>query len=163
MTVSSGGEAIVSGLVAHGVDTVFGLPGAQIYGLFDAFQQAQLKVIGARHEQDHFHVEQGRAAQWIRSAALHVAVRIHEVLQVLVPRKKIEVAPDQLLDVVLEHRNDQFVLAVEIRVERPARESGRRHDRFDAGGVDALFLEHARRSLEQLVAGGVPRRSGANS
>ena len=51
MTMSSGGEAIVSGLVAHGVDTVFGLPGAQIYGLFDAFQQAQLKVIGARHEQ----------------------------------------------------------------------------------------------------------------
>src|SRR5215212_347373 len=51
MTVSSGGEAIVSGLIAHGVDTVFGLPGAQIYGLFDAFQQAQLKVIGARHEQ----------------------------------------------------------------------------------------------------------------
>jgi acetolactate synthase-1/2/3 large subunit len=51
MPVSSGGEAIVSGLVAHGVDTVFGLPGAQIYGLFDAFHQAQLRVIGARHEQ----------------------------------------------------------------------------------------------------------------
>jgi acetolactate synthase I/II/III large subunit len=51
MTLSSGGEAIVSALVAHGVDTVFGLPGAQIYGLFDAFQQAQLKVVGARHEQ----------------------------------------------------------------------------------------------------------------
>src|SRR5260370_33473442 len=51
MTVSSGGEAIVSGLVAHGVDTVFGLPGEQIYGLFDAFQPAPLKVIGARHEQ----------------------------------------------------------------------------------------------------------------
>jgi acetolactate synthase-1/2/3 large subunit len=51
MTSASGGEAIVAGLVAHGVDTVFGLPGAQIYGLFDAFQQAKLKVIGARHEQ----------------------------------------------------------------------------------------------------------------
>lgn len=51
MTANSGGEAIVNGLVAHGVDTVFGLPGAQIYGLFDAFHQAQLKVIGARHEQ----------------------------------------------------------------------------------------------------------------
>jgi len=51
MSVSSGGEAIVSGLIAHGVDTVFGLPGAQTYGLFDAFHQAQLKVIGARHEQ----------------------------------------------------------------------------------------------------------------
>jgi acetolactate synthase-1/2/3 large subunit len=51
MTSATGGEAIVSGLVAHGVDTVFGLPGAQIYGLFDAFLKAQLKVIGARHEQ----------------------------------------------------------------------------------------------------------------
>ena len=51
MTSTSGGEAIVNGLVAHGVDTVFGLPGAQIYGLFDAFRQTQLKVIGARHEQ----------------------------------------------------------------------------------------------------------------
>jgi acetolactate synthase I/II/III large subunit len=51
MTTLTGGEAIVSGLVAHGVDTVFGLPGAQVYGLFDAFHQAQFKVIGARHEQ----------------------------------------------------------------------------------------------------------------
>lgn len=51
MTTLTGGEAIVSGLVTHGVDTVFGLPGAQVYGLFDAFHQAQLKVIGARHEQ----------------------------------------------------------------------------------------------------------------
>jgi acetolactate synthase-1/2/3 large subunit len=51
MPLSSGGEAIVSGLVAHGLDTVFGLPGAQIYGLFDAFHQAQLTIIGARHEQ----------------------------------------------------------------------------------------------------------------
>jgi acetolactate synthase-1/2/3 large subunit len=51
MTSMTGGEAIVSGLVARGIDTVFGLPGAQVYGLFDAFHQAQLKVIGARHEQ----------------------------------------------------------------------------------------------------------------
>jgi acetolactate synthase-1/2/3 large subunit len=51
MSLSSGGEAIVSGLVAQGVNTVFGLPGAQIYGLFDALRQAQLRVIGARHEQ----------------------------------------------------------------------------------------------------------------
>ncbi len=51
MTTMTGGEAIVSSIVAHGVDTVFGLPGAQTYGMFDAFHQAQLKVIGARHEQ----------------------------------------------------------------------------------------------------------------
>jgi len=53
MTVRTGGEAIVDGLLSHDVDTVFGLPGAQIYGLFDAFKRAEprLKVIGARHEQ----------------------------------------------------------------------------------------------------------------
>ena len=32
----SGGQAIVDGLLAHGVDTVFGIPGVQTYGLFDA-------------------------------------------------------------------------------------------------------------------------------
>jgi acetolactate synthase-1/2/3 large subunit len=49
----TGGQAIVQGLLAHGVDVVFGLPGAQIYGLFDAFKQAEpkLRTIGARHEQ----------------------------------------------------------------------------------------------------------------
>ena len=51
MTQLTGGEAIVSGLTAHKVDTIFGLPGAQVYGLFDAFHRAKLTVIGARHEQ----------------------------------------------------------------------------------------------------------------
>lgn len=53
MARMTGGEAIVEGLLVHGIDTVFGLPGAQIYGLFDALHRAQprLKVIGARHEQ----------------------------------------------------------------------------------------------------------------
>jgi acetolactate synthase I/II/III large subunit len=30
------GRALVEGLVAHGVDTVFGIPGVQTYPLFDA-------------------------------------------------------------------------------------------------------------------------------
>jgi acetolactate synthase I/II/III large subunit len=51
MASMTGGDALVDGLVAHGVDTVFGLPGAQIYGVFDAFARAQLRVVGARHEQ----------------------------------------------------------------------------------------------------------------
>src|SRR4029079_17767669 len=61
MTSTSGGEAIVNGLVAHGVDTVCGVPGAQIYGLFDAFHQAQLKMIGARHEQACGYMDYGYA------------------------------------------------------------------------------------------------------
>jgi acetolactate synthase-1/2/3 large subunit len=49
----TGGEALVDALIAHDVDTVFGLPGAQTYGLFDALHRAQpqLRTIGARHEQ----------------------------------------------------------------------------------------------------------------
>jgi len=49
----SGGEAIVDGLLAHGVDTVFGIPGVQTYGLFDALQAARdrIRVVAPRHEQ----------------------------------------------------------------------------------------------------------------
>jgi acetolactate synthase-1/2/3 large subunit len=49
----TGGAAIVDALVANGVDTVFGLPGAQIYPLFDALQlrSAAIRTYGARHEQ----------------------------------------------------------------------------------------------------------------
>jgi acetolactate synthase-1/2/3 large subunit len=51
MSIGTGGDALVAGLRAHGIDTVFGLPGAQIYGLFDAMHRAGMRVIGARHEQ----------------------------------------------------------------------------------------------------------------
>ena len=46
MTSMTGGDAIVSSLVAHGVDTVFGLPGAQTYGMFDAFYLRKEKAAG---------------------------------------------------------------------------------------------------------------------
>lgn len=49
----TGGDAIVQSLLAHGVDTVFGLPGVQTYGIFDALARAgdAVTVICARHEQ----------------------------------------------------------------------------------------------------------------
>ncbi|AVO43930.1 hypothetical protein C6569_01970 [Phreatobacter cathodiphilus] len=49
----TGGEAIVAGLLANGVDTVFGLPGAQMYPLFDALARSadRIRTVGARHEQ----------------------------------------------------------------------------------------------------------------
>jgi acetolactate synthase-1/2/3 large subunit len=49
----TGGMAIVEALIANGVDTVYGLPGAQLYPLFDALQQRSdaIKTYGARHEQ----------------------------------------------------------------------------------------------------------------
>jgi len=49
----TGGMAIAEALVANGVEVVFGLPGAQLYPLFDALQQKSdaIRTIGARHEQ----------------------------------------------------------------------------------------------------------------
>jgi len=49
----TGGMAIVEALIANGVEVVFGLPGAQLYPLFDALQQRAdaVRTIGARHEQ----------------------------------------------------------------------------------------------------------------
>ena len=49
----TGGDAIVDSLLRHGIDTLFGLPGVQMYGLFDALARNanRIRVINARHEQ----------------------------------------------------------------------------------------------------------------
>jgi acetolactate synthase I/II/III large subunit len=49
----SGGQAIVQSLLLHGVDTVFGIPGVQTYGFFDALYEARdrIRVLYPRHEQ----------------------------------------------------------------------------------------------------------------
>ena len=49
----TGGDALVESLRAHAVDTVFGIPGVQTYGLFDALYRANgaIRTIGPRHEQ----------------------------------------------------------------------------------------------------------------
>ncbi|HUB14672.1 MAG TPA: thiamine pyrophosphate-dependent enzyme [Acetobacteraceae bacterium] len=70
----TGGEAIVDGLLRHGIDTVFGLPGVQVYGLFDAFSRAsnRLRLINARHEQTTAYMALGYACATGRPAAYAV-------------------------------------------------------------------------------------------
>ncbi len=53
MAKVTGGEALVQSLIAHGVDTVFGLPGVQNDHLFNAFydNRDKIRVIHSRHEQ----------------------------------------------------------------------------------------------------------------
>ena len=70
----TGGEAIVDSLVRHGIDTVFGLPGVQTYGLFDAFARASnsLRLINARHEQTTAYMALGYACATGRPAAYAV-------------------------------------------------------------------------------------------
>lgn len=74
MTATTGGEGLVAGLIDHGVDTVFGLPGAQIYGLFDALARAapRIRVIGARHEQTCGYMAYGYARSTGRPAVFSV-------------------------------------------------------------------------------------------
>lgn len=49
----TGGEAIVRALIEQGVDTVFGLPGAQTYTVFDALRRndGAIRTVTSRHEQ----------------------------------------------------------------------------------------------------------------
>ena len=45
------GEAVAKSLVAHGVDTIFGIPGVHIYGFNDAVAREPITFITTRHEQ----------------------------------------------------------------------------------------------------------------
>jgi acetolactate synthase I/II/III large subunit len=60
-TTMSGGEAIIRCIKAHGVDTVFGIPGAQIYPLFDALQRLGMRTVFPRHEQAAAYMAMGAA------------------------------------------------------------------------------------------------------
>ncbi len=59
----STGEATVATLIAHGLDTVYALPGVHNDHLFDAFQRAgdSLRVIHTRHEQGAAYMALGAA------------------------------------------------------------------------------------------------------
>ena len=74
MARMTGGEAIVDGIIRHGIDTVFGLPGVQTYGLFDALSRASnsIRLINARHEQTTAYMALGYACATGRPAAYAV-------------------------------------------------------------------------------------------
>lgn len=59
----STGEAAVATLIAHGLDTVYALPGVHNDHLFDAFQRAgeRLRVVHTRHEQGAAYMALGAA------------------------------------------------------------------------------------------------------
>jgi acetolactate synthase I/II/III large subunit len=63
MEEMTGGEAIVQSLVANNVDTVFGMPGVQVYDLFDAFgrHRDEIRTISVRNEQGAGYMAMGYA------------------------------------------------------------------------------------------------------
>jgi acetolactate synthase-1/2/3 large subunit len=70
----TGGEAIVHSLIAHGVDTVFGLPGVQNDWLYNAFYdaRAQIRLIHTRHEQGAAYMALGYAQSTGRAGVYSV-------------------------------------------------------------------------------------------
>jgi len=61
----TGGQALAASLMRQGIDTIFGLPGVQLDGVFDALYDAQqggdIRVIHPRHEQTTAYMADGYA------------------------------------------------------------------------------------------------------
>ena len=57
----SGGEAMVQAAIANGIDTIFGIPGAQTYPLFDGIYKSGLDLVVPRHEQAAAYMAMGYA------------------------------------------------------------------------------------------------------
>src|SRR5713226_4110935 len=62
MAQMTGGEAVVQALRRAGVEVVFGLPGVQIMGIYDAFYaQSDIRLMTVRHEQTTAYMADGYA------------------------------------------------------------------------------------------------------
>jgi acetolactate synthase-1/2/3 large subunit len=61
--VMTAGQGIVDTLIRNGVDSIFGIPGAHTYKLFDALYERrdEIRVIGSRHEQGAAYMAYGYA------------------------------------------------------------------------------------------------------
>ncbi len=58
----TGGEAMIRAAIANGTDTIFGLPGAQIYPMFDAlYRHPEIRAVISRHEQGAAYMAYGYA------------------------------------------------------------------------------------------------------
>ena len=68
----TGGEAILRSAMANGIDTVFGIPGAQIYPLFDALHRLGVRTIFPRHEQAAAYMAMGAASSTGKPACFAV-------------------------------------------------------------------------------------------
>ncbi len=68
------GEAVVQGLIANGIDTIFGVPGVQNDYLFDALYEhrEQIRTLHTRHEQGAGYMALGAALATGRPAAYTV-------------------------------------------------------------------------------------------
>ncbi len=57
----SGAEILVESLCKEGVDTIFGIPGGVVLGIFDKLFDSPIRVVLTRHEQAAAHAADGYA------------------------------------------------------------------------------------------------------
>ena len=68
----TGGDAMALATKANGINQIFGIPGAQIYPLFDAFAREGIELIVPKHEQTAGYMAMGAAKSTGRPAAYSV-------------------------------------------------------------------------------------------
>src|SRR5215471_8825148 len=62
MAQMTGGEAVLQALRHEGIEVVFGLPGVQIMGMYDAFYgRSDIRIMTVRHEQTTAYMADGYA------------------------------------------------------------------------------------------------------
>ena len=73
----TGGEATVEALIAHGIHTVFGLPGVQNDWFYNALfdRRERIKVIHTRHEEGAAYMAFGAAAATGQPAVFQCCAR----------------------------------------------------------------------------------------
>jgi len=74
MTRMTGGQALAKSIIAHGVDTIFGLPGVQLDWFFNALHDEgnNIRVLNSRHEQGVAYMANGYAQSTGRVGAYAV-------------------------------------------------------------------------------------------
>jgi acetolactate synthase-1/2/3 large subunit len=126
-------EAIVAGLIAHGLDTIYALPGVQNDHLFDALFKAsdRIRTIHTRHEQGAAYMALGAALATGKSQAYAV-----------VPGPGLLNASAALLTA---YSMNAPVLALVGQI--PARDIGRKlgqlHEINDQAGIIARLVDHS--------------------
>lgn len=108
-------------------------------------------------------MQKRRTAERIPPAAVHASSVRRETREIAVLGEQIEIVPYGLLDVILEHGDDQLVLAPEIRIERlRVKPAAAAMASMLAPPIPCSSKTPPPR-LVQLFAGIVPGGSGSNS
>src|SRR5436305_3598185 len=98
-------------------------------------------------------LEPEREEPFVAGLAVHLDKAIpqpaHRLPRVEVARRLHDDPAVALVDPVLQELDEHLLLALEVRIERPAREAGLRGYLLDAGALEPALDEDVRRRIQQ--------------